>query len=120
MSEIVHKQAIPLNVLENLVSLKLAKNAEILKVDNQNESLTFWYKVHHSSIGELVEERMFRVAGTGHLLVTDSDKFFDYIDSVQFRDGNLVFHVFEIKSRILCIQTTAVTQVNEFMEGSEE
>lgn len=95
MGEVILKQAIPLSELQDVVKLKLPRFAGLIKIDNQYEALAFWYSV--SELEGPTEERSYRVVGTGHEITTDKEHYLDYIDTIQFKEGSLVFHVFEIK-----------------------
>lgn len=75
--------------LANRVSIELPKGAEILHFNNQNENPTIWCLVEPN---EKTEERKFRLTGTGHPIEENNLK---YIDTAYFKDGALVFHLFE-------------------------
>jgi len=70
----------------------IPKNAEILSVQNQNESLCIWALVNPT---EETEERCFEVFGTGHEVGCDMGVDRKFIGTFQMNKGSLVFHLFE-------------------------
>ena len=72
------------------VYLTIPINGEILTVQTQNDVAMMWVLVNpeHDT-----ERRHFKVFGTGH---TITDKKIKYINTFQFDNGVLIFHVFEI------------------------
>ena len=73
-------------------SVGLPKGATILSVGNQHGSLVMWALVDFpDSIGH--ESRIIRVVGTGHM--RDDLNSLKFIGTVQFENGQLIFHVFE-------------------------
>lgn len=81
--------------IEDWVILNLPKGAEVLTAQVQKgQGLVLWALVDPDLP---TEERLFRVAGTGHPM---PEKHVRHINSVQMFDGQLVFHVFEVLDRL--------------------
>lgn len=75
--------------------IALPHGAEILTVQAQREKPCIWALVDPDND---LEERYFRMAGTGHPL-SEKDKLLRYVGTFQIMGGDLVFHVFEIEKR---------------------
>lgn len=86
----VFKYEMPLN---DYFDLDLPRGAKILKVDTQFDLPQLWALVDPDE--SIMEMRKFRFAGTGHPIVEELEKL-EFIDTFQMRDGNLIFHVFEV------------------------
>lgn len=84
----VFKYEIP---IDDEVSVMMPRWAQVLSVGNQGEKLCVWARV---DTDDELTPRKFRVAGTGHPL--DDERTLDFLGTVQFYGGALVFHVFEI------------------------
>lgn len=95
----IHKFAVPLDKLEDVTELDMPRGADVLSVDNQNDTLCFWAVVDTNE--RFMQNRRFRVAGTGHPLGgADGAKTGTYqrgrfLGTVQFLNGRLVFHIFD-------------------------
>jgi hypothetical protein len=72
-------------------SIQMPVGAKVLTVANQRNHLCIWAEVH---VDAGMETRRFAIRGTGHHMQGDEGRF---IGSVMFRDGDLVFHVFEAR-----------------------
>jgi hypothetical protein len=83
----IYKYDIPLT---DHISLPLPLGSEILSVGNQRERLCIWALIDTDVRTEKVHK--LRVAGTGHPLNEDVQ----FLGTVQFMSGDLIFHVFEI------------------------
>ena len=94
---VVHKQFIKVTDLDDVVSIEVPEGSHVLKVGNQYETMAFWYLCDEEE--EKKERKWFRITGTGHRVHKDNGFLFDYIDTVQFNDGRLVLHVFEIEEQ---------------------
>jgi hypothetical protein len=81
---------------EDLQKVIMPKNSSILSVQNQFEEICLWASVDTE---EEKEERTILIVGTGNpIIVLKSKKETAYfIGTVQLRQGNLVFHVFEYR-----------------------
>jgi hypothetical protein len=77
----------------NETVLKLPKNAEILCVQVQQEVPHIWF-INPDIDSNETEERKFIIIGTGCCYNRTS---MEYIGTIQISDGNLVFHIFEVK-----------------------
>ncbi len=86
----VYKYELPLN---DYFELELQRGAEILKVETQFDNPQIWVLLDPDE--PIMETRKFRFAGTGHPIVEELEKL-DFISTFQMRDGNLIFHVFEV------------------------
>lgn len=73
-------------------SITMPVGAEILTVQNQQETLCIWAIVDDEK--QEKELRHFVIRGTGHKLYETINPH-KYLGSVQFRGGELVWHVFE-------------------------
>ena len=73
------------------ITILLPEGAKILKIDTQHGVPYIWALVDLETAPN--EERIFRIAGTGHII--DEDKL-GFIDTFQMDGGDLIFHVFEI------------------------
>lgn len=88
----VWKFTLQLSELDDIVAINMPRGAKPLSVANQNETLVLYAMVDP----ELpVVSREFRVAGTGHPL-TNIPKMKNFLGTVLFREGSLVFHVWEL------------------------
>lgn len=85
----VFKYPLPIS---DVVEVVMPKDAKVLAVQVQNGTPCIWAAVNPTLE---VETRTFRIAGTGHSIVDEIID--DYIGTFQLYDGQLVFHVFEIK-----------------------
>lgn len=76
--------------IEDITTISMPRGAQILSVQNQNESICLWALVDTEAEKE---QRTFRIAGTGHLIREGIKAF---LGTVQMHDGIFVAHVFEI------------------------
>jgi hypothetical protein len=83
----VFKYHLPLG---DIVTIKLPAGAQILDVNIQHGSVYLWALVNSERV---LEDRTFRIAGTGHEIKQIPTK---HIGTIRLSDGDLVFHVFEI------------------------
>jgi hypothetical protein len=95
MKKVIHKEFIPLGELNDVISLLLPVGSQILAVGNQYETMAFWYLFNESE--KKKQSRHFRIAGTGHTVNLTDGFTFEHLGTVQFNDGRLVLHVFEIE-----------------------
>ena len=79
--------------IQDVVRVTMPKGARVLTVQDQHGRPCLWVAVDPSQ-SEL-EERIFRIAGTGHPIVDEIVD--DYVGTIQTFNGRLVFHVFEIR-----------------------
>lgn len=80
----------PLDIQDEVVVF-MPKGARVLSVQVQNGSPCIWAAVDQN---EPLEERWFRIAGTGHPI--QDDVVDGFIGTIQLYDGKLVFHIFEM------------------------
>jgi hypothetical protein len=66
-------------------------NAEVIHVAEQHGQLCMWALVRPSNPQVM---RHFRIAGTGHPISNEIQR---HVGSVLLADGDLVFHVFEVR-----------------------
>jgi hypothetical protein len=88
----VYKYVLPKAFWDEGVKVTMPRGAELLSCQVQHGEITIWALV------DLTEDdvvRTFRVFGTGHD-VPDALTFHHYVGTVQFMNGQLVFHVFEV------------------------
>ena len=71
--------------------LELPRGATIMSVQVQREVPRMWVLVDKDE--DRVEERTFRVIGTGHPI--DDEKDLMFVGTFQIHGGMLVFHLFE-------------------------
>jgi hypothetical protein len=78
--------------IDDYIIVSLPRGAKPLTVQSQKEKVYLWCLVnpHENNL----EERIFRLAGTGHPIV-DNNLF--YIGTFQLYDGSFVGHLFEVK-----------------------
>jgi hypothetical protein len=76
---------------DNAYSIDLPKGATILTAQMQGEGLFVWAMIDPDETA--TERRWFRVHGTGHRPIEDTDSL-RWIGTVQLHGGALVFHVF--------------------------
>ena len=77
--------------------IEITEGSKVLKCAIQGERICLWilvYDEHEFSVPR--ERRRFRIYGTGHPIVQDSEDM-EYIDSVLVDGGSLVWHIFEMK-----------------------
>ena len=90
----IHKYELRLNLSDNV--LQIPSNAEILKVDEQHGVYCLWAIVDTDEIS--MDDIVYY--GTGHKLpihmsiAEDIHKTHTYLDTLQFHNGELVFHFF--------------------------
>lgn len=77
--------------IKDLQILDLPLGSRILSVLNQNENLVLY--AEHNTLEKCCEQRHIRVVGTGYYY--DSPFKLEFIGSVSFHGGSLIFHVFE-------------------------
>lgn len=82
----------PLDIQDE-VTVMMPKGARVLSVQVQNGRPCLWAAVDPNEM--TLEERFFRIAGTGHTI--QDDVVDGFIGTIQMYDGRLVFHVFEMK-----------------------
>lgn len=82
----------PLDIHDEVVVM-MPKGARVLSVQVQNGSPCLWAAVDPNEL--TLEERWFRIAGTGYPI--QDDVVDGFIWTIQMYDGKLVFHVFEMK-----------------------
>jgi len=89
----VFKYSVPLSRLEDYVTLvDVPMGGQALSVINQNGNLCIYMLVDDSKATHSVG---FIVAGTGHP-IEDDVNVGDFIGTVVFLEGSLVFHVFAL------------------------
>ena len=76
--------------IEDQITIKMPKGAEILSVQTQNGGPQLWALVDDAAIPS--EPRRFELYGTGHPFREGEQKF---IGTFQLHGGSLVFHLFE-------------------------
>lgn len=82
----------PLDIQDEVVVI-MPKGARVLSIQVQNGRPCLWAAVDPREM--TLEERRFRIAGTGHPI--QDDVVDGFIGTIQLYDGKLVFHVFEAK-----------------------
>lgn len=83
----------PLDIHDEVVVM-MPNGARVLSVQVQNGRPYIWAAVDPNEL--TLEERWFRIAGTGHPI--QDDVVDGFIGSIQMYDGKLVFHVFEMNA----------------------
>ncbi len=81
----------PLQVNDRF-SICLPEDSKVLCVDSQRGVPYIWALVDSSDEVPL-EERWFRLVGTGHVITEDED--LDYIGTFQLQNGSFIGHLFE-------------------------
>jgi hypothetical protein len=79
--------------IEDMVELQLPKGAKILSVQSQNDKPVLWCLVDTEAPKE---NRMFRLAGTGHEIGKEIENRIEFIGTFQILNGAFVGHLFEI------------------------
>lgn len=74
--------------------LELPLDTQILTFQSQKDQFYIWAIVEDEE--ERLQERYFRILGTGRPLITGEYKIQKYIGTAQIAEGRLVFHLFEI------------------------
>jgi hypothetical protein len=87
---IIYKYVVP--IADNFI-IQMPLGAEILTFQSQYDVPTLWAAVWKNSS---IEDRKFSIIGTGHEI--DMDMVKKFIGTIQMMKGNLVWHLFEIKS----------------------
>lgn len=87
----IYKYHLP---FEDVITIKMPKDAEILSVGNQNEAAYLWALV--DSNAELIDYH-FRMAGTGHPIIGGYT--YRFIGTVHFHNSKLIFHIFEMTKK---------------------
>ncbi len=86
----IYKYPIPIT---DSFTIEMPLNAKILSFQMQNECPMLWAAVWENSS---LEERKFRLCGTGHYI--DMDLVKEFIGTVQQYRHNFVWHLFEVNS----------------------
>ncbi len=85
-----------LSELDDWIMFNVPAGAKVLSVGNQREQLCVWFEVDPAA---LRGKQFFRVAGTGHPVHVPCPfgdlTVGDFIGTVLFSDGELVFHVYK-------------------------
>lgn len=94
----VWKYSVPLNKLDDTVWFEMPACARILSVINQNETLAIYADVGHIPDSAPTRRRLFAVVGTGHdrTLTPAGPVAEEFVGTVQFHGGKLVFHVWDL------------------------
>lgn len=71
--------------------INLPANAEILCVQNQNETICIWVQLDPNE--QKMQQRAICIIGTGREIIHPSR--LKYIDSIQMIKGDLVWHIYE-------------------------
>lgn len=79
---------------EDVAEVELPYYAEPLSVANQDERLVLYVLVGPNPTDNKNRVRRLRVAGTGHPIRSKDTK--KFLGTCLFRDGSLVFHVFDL------------------------
>mgnify|MGYP003452762052 FL=1 len=80
--------------VKDIQFLAVPTGAKFLDAQMQNGNLQLWALCDNSK--PLIEKRKIAIYGTGNPVPSNSG---EHIATFQMSDGNLVFHVFEIKRR---------------------
>lgn len=85
---VIYKYFLPLQ--DGLITVNLPKNSHICDINNQGDDICFWVALQE---GAELEERYFRIYGTGHKI--------DNMDKLRFyktlhMPNGLVWHIFEL------------------------
>lgn len=90
----VWKFALPMN---DFPVVRMPRGATVLHAAKQDEELYLWAVVTPTSP---MVDRTFRVAGTGHpLLLTESQAWATYVNTVHMLGGKFVVHIFDLGER---------------------
>lgn len=95
--KVIHKQAFKIDQIKSPFALATPHGSRILKVANQHESLAVWYLCDPNTRGTTIYSLY--VFKTGHKVDLNAHT---YIDTVSFRNGNFILHVFEGVNADLC------------------
>ncbi len=90
----IHKVSMPVNQLDDVIVFDMPSGAVPVSVGNQDENLCIWF-VCNTAI-TLMKKRRFRVAGTGHPIDDVPFPTKQFLGSVPFADGKLIFHIFDL------------------------
>ena len=101
MNASIHKQVVgsvglvEMNnpTLRDINTVQIPKCSKILSIGNQRENLCVWYVIEDIDEKEFIDVE-FHVFGTGNPFNLPKGGTFVYAGTVQFLDGDLVFHVF--------------------------
>lgn len=86
----------PIEIIDFPV-VELPRGAKVLTVQSQGEQACLWVLVDpHESV---MESRLFRLVGTGHLIKRSVQELM-YLGTFRVRDGDLVFHLFEVTGNV--------------------
>ena len=79
--------------INDVVRIQMPKGSEILSVGNQRDTLCIWALCDEKCS---LEERTFRIAGTGHPINYDMGIDYKFLGTVHLFGSSLIFHVFEV------------------------
>lgn len=85
---VIYKYSLPIQ--DGVITVKLPKNSHICDMNNQGDELFIWVA---QSEGAELEDRYFRIFGTGHQ-IDNMDKMRFY--KTQHMPNGLVWHLFEL------------------------
>ena len=85
---VIYKYFLPIQ--DGVITVNLPKNSHICEINNQGDNICFWVAQQDKSE---VEERHFRIYGTGHKI--------EHMEKLRFyktlhMPNGLVWHIFEI------------------------
>lgn len=75
----------------DIQQIDMPVDAEILCIQTQNETPCIWAKVNPDNN---IAKRTFEIFGTGHNIPSAYNR--KYVGTYQLRNGDLVFHCFEL------------------------
>jgi hypothetical protein len=74
--------------------IEMPENAKLLSVQTQKGIPCLWALGVNTSVP--LEKRKFRLAGTGHPILSDGKIEYKFIGTFQLYDGDFIGHLFEI------------------------
>ena len=87
----IWKYPIVLSDVEERFTIPMPRDSRVVCVGNQYGDLCFWAEVETAEVRK--QGYKFLVVGTGHKIREPNS--FEYLDTVQFLDGRLIFHIYQ-------------------------
>jgi len=87
----IHKYLLSNPTEEGAIKINLPFEAEILTIQEQHGAVYLWALVDTENVP--YKERIIKIVGTGHATNFTNAK---YITTLQFRQGHLIFHFFDM------------------------
>lgn len=92
--KVILKQSIPILKTRYIVEFAMPRDAKVLSIANQNESLTVWYESDDRSLFDIVQRKIvrFELVMTGQVCTLAGE----FKGTLLFDNGKYVIHVYQL------------------------